>query len=539
MSRRETIIFGCALLAFVALYGSLPLLAGGLFLEFHEVDSYHLLDILIRMTDGGQLPHLDFVTPLGILAFWPIAALINLGFPAGTAAILAQIAVAAALFPLVIYVCATRLTRGTAHLFGFFTLGLVLALTHGGPDAGVTFSMHYNRWAWGIAFVLLALAFIPSRNKRPGLDGVLIGVLGGVLLLLKVTYFVALVPVAALEIARRSGLRSLAAAVAGGLVVLAIAALLLPLSFWPAYLDDLRLVATSDVRPNSGVPLNEVIASPAYIGATLIGIAAVALIRKTGRESTATSIILLIPGFIYIVYQNFGNDPQWLIFVAVLLLALRPAPGTGEVLGIDLSRAMETTAALAVAIFFPSLFNIAMSPVEHLAFDKSRFLPMLPEEAGHQDIYIRDDRAYTMTAQVFKDHEDGAWSRFSEKIERPEPSEYGGITFPSCEWMAGSRGYLEVLTADLAGSGIPEDSRILNADIIAALWHFGPWTVPEGSAPWYYGNLTGIENTDYILVPKCAFVPGFRQGILEELKDADIATTLVRNNDLLALFRVD
>ena len=90
MSRANPFLTTGILLVFVLVYGSLPWVAGGLFLDNHEGDSYHFLDILLRM-EAGQVPHLDFVTPLGVLTFLPIVLLIKAGFSAGAATILAQL----------------------------------------------------------------------------------------------------------------------------------------------------------------------------------------------------------------------------------------------------------------------------------------------------------------------------------------------------------------------------------------------------------------------------------------------------------------
>jgi hypothetical protein len=226
------------------------------------------------------------------------------------------------------------------------------------------------------------------------------------------------------------------------------------------------------------------------------------------------------------------------VFLPVLLLALRPDAGCGEMFGIDLRQAMTGTAIAAFAVFFPSFFNIATSPLAHLSFDKARFLPMLPETSGHQDIFIRRDRAYMMTAQVFRDHEAGPWERYAEEVGRPPASEFQGVRFPSCEWSAGSRALFESLGADLASAGLPEGSRLLTADLLSAYHLFAPLEPPKGSAPWYYGGLTGLENADYVLVPKCAFTAGVRRIVLGEMQASGAEFSLVRDNELYALFSV-
>ena len=98
---------------------------------------------------------------------------------------------------------------------------------------------------------------------------------------------------------------------------------------------------------------------------------------------------------------------------------------------------------------------------------------------------------------------------------------------------------LETLGADLAAASLPEDSSLFTADLLAAYWFFAPVRPAEGSAPWYYGGLTGMENTDYVMVPKCALTAGVRDLIIRELAASEFTFTLVRNNDLMALYRVE
>ncbi|NNE81835.1 MAG: hypothetical protein HKN18_16325 [Silicimonas sp.] len=538
MSRPNPLILTAALTLFIAVYGGMTLLKGGLYLDTHEGDSYHLLDILLRM-ESGRVLHQDFSTPLGILTFAPILAFMKAGIPVGTAIILAQLSVAILLLPLVVYAALTRMSRGVAYYFGLVTLGLALALSFGGPVSGVTISMHYNRWAWSIAFVILALALLPSKSaERPALDGAIIGVLFGALALLKMTFFVSLAPGVAVAVLVHWKGRGFLAALIGGLGVAAITTLWMGVSFWGGYLGDLQSVTGSEVRSNVGVPLNDIISGALYIGATLVGVASVLLIRRAGHDTMALAILLLMPGFIFISYQNFGNDPQWVWILPVLLMSLRPEIGFAALAGVDLRVLMASAAWMAVALNFPSFVNNASSPIEHVAFDKDRFVPMLPAERGHQDIYIRVDRAYMMTAQVFKDLEQEVWSPYSEIVERAPLQEFGGITVPHCEWMAGSKAYFEVFTADLVTSGIPAGSQIFTADILSGFWLFGPFEPLQGGAPWYYSGLAGFQNADYVLIPKCSFVARVRGIMIKDLKASGAEFNLVRDNELYALFSI-
>ncbi|MEM6387644.1 MAG: hypothetical protein AAF718_15560 [Pseudomonadota bacterium] len=538
MGRAEAFLVAGVLALFASGYGALSWLAGGLYLDTHEGDTYHLLDILTRMA-RGDVPHLDFVTPLGALSFWPIHWFMEAGYSAGLAMILAQLAVAAVLWPAVSYAVTTRLTRGPAIYFGLVVLGLVLALSYGTARSGVGISMHYNRWAWAISFIILLLSLVPARGPaRPVLDGVLVGILSASLLLLKITYFVTLVPVAVIALAQMHGRRAILFGVIGGGAVVLAVTVLEGFGFWLAYFSDLRLVAGNEIRPFVGQSFDQIVAGPVYIAATLVGLATALVIRSVRADATGLAALLMIPGFFYITYQNFGNDPLWLLIVPVLMLALRPEDGAAQVLRFDARLVANGTALAALVVIFPSLFNVALSPVKHVSFDQARFLPMLPEEQGHQDIFIRRDRAYMMTAQVNRDQEGGAWDAYAAEVRRAPIPEFGGVAFPYCEFMAGSRAILETLGTDLIAANLPRDSRVFTADLLTAYWFFSPVLPPEGSAPWYYGRLTGLENADYVMVPKCAFTTQVRNVILGEMAASRFGFTLVRDNDLMALFRV-
>jgi len=538
MSRANAFLVAAVFFAFICSYGALLWLAGGLYIDTHEGDAYHLFDVLTRMV-RGDVPHLDFVTPLGALSFWPIQWIMQSGHSIGAALMLSQLSVALVLLPVLVYAVGTRMARGTGLAFGLVTLALTLSLSYGTATAGVGISMHYNRWAWAISFAMLLLAFVPAQGpKRPALDGVLIGLLAAALLLLKVTYFVALMPAVVLALWHWHGLRGLVWACLGGLAIALVVTIAHGLGFWVAYLRDLQLVSSSEIRPYVGMAFDEIAANPTHLGATLAGIVTALVVRRAMAGAGGFAVLLLIPGFMYITYQNFGNDPQWLLFVPFLLLALRPKL-EGALFGIEAPKMATVTAISAAVLIFPSFANTALSPVAHLSLDKSAFLPMVPEGAGHQDVFIRRDRAYMMTAQVFRDQEPGPWSVYEAAVKRPPVAEFAGVTFPNCEWMAGSRAYFETIAEDLVAADIPRGSRLMTADLLAAFWFFGPFEPPKQSAPWYYGGLTGLENTDFIIVPKCAFTSRVRNIVLDEMRAADTKFTLIRNNDLVAVFRVE
>jgi len=88
------------------------------------------MQIVFRMADG-QIPHLDFMTPIGALAFWPIAMLVKSGLGIGMVVIWSQVIAALIFRPMLVWVAWSRLTPWIGALFGLFVMVLLLALVHG------------------------------------------------------------------------------------------------------------------------------------------------------------------------------------------------------------------------------------------------------------------------------------------------------------------------------------------------------------------------------------------------------------------------
>lgn len=538
MSRPNPFVLTGVFLLIICALAGLPYLKGGLFLDSHEADIFHLLDISFRMLEG-QMPHLDFVTPLGILAFLPIVAFLDAGLPFGAAFMASQLLVALLVLPIFVYAGCTRLTRRQATIFGAVVFTLILTLTYLRASTGITVAMHYNRWCWAIAFVALMLAFFPPQGTaRPKLDGILIGLLATALLLTKITFLTALLPaiIAALLVRKQS--ISVAFALGTGIVLIAILTLYWGIGFWGAYIEDLLNVTQSQVRPNVGLPLDELLSGAAYIGATLVGVAAAMLIRRAGHDAMGMVVFaLLFPGFVYIAYQNFGNDPTWLLFMALLVLVYRPAAGFAEVMGIDLRAAMNVLSLLAVLVNLPSFYTTAISPFEHIAFDKARFMPLLNDPAQN-DLFVRRDRANQMSALVALDDSPGVWEKYREDADRSEIPEVAGVRFPMCELGAGSRAYLTEVAIQLAEDGIAPGSQFFSTGLLSAFWLYGDYAPLQNGAPWYYGDLSGLENADYVLIPKCVFVERVRRLMIADLQDSGTPLTLLHDNAIYALFEI-
>jgi len=76
MNRSNPVYFLAFLVAIVAALGGLALAKGGFYIGKHEGDTLHMVEIIFRIV-AGEIPHLDFVTPIGGLAFAPAALFVT------------------------------------------------------------------------------------------------------------------------------------------------------------------------------------------------------------------------------------------------------------------------------------------------------------------------------------------------------------------------------------------------------------------------------------------------------------------------------
>ncbi|RME15618.1 MAG: hypothetical protein D6801_07030, partial [Alphaproteobacteria bacterium] len=272
MTRAQHRRLGLALvLAFLAI-AAMTLGRGGLYMARHEGDALHLMQIVLLEARGWR-PHVDIETPIGILATAPMALFVRLGLGFGHAFLAAQALVAALLLPAIWHVAGSRLRGLSAWIFSGFTLLLCMALVNGQTETGLSVSMHYNRWAWALAYVALALAVLkPLAGGVAGrLDGAIVGLAMTALALVKITYFVAFAPAVVLALLAHRAFGALAWAVMAGLALAAVVTFWAGgLGFWLAYAGDLLTVAHTPLRKAPGLPFGEMLVAPAYLGASAV-----------------------------------------------------------------------------------------------------------------------------------------------------------------------------------------------------------------------------------------------------------------------------
>ena len=503
-----------------AVFAALLLAPGALILSRHEGDAVHMTAIVLRMAEG-QVPHLDFMTPIGVLAAAPVAAFVAAGWGFGTAFLLAQVTVAALILPAAWYAAQSRFGTGWLGLaFGALVLVMAMALTHGGTVEAVSISMHYNRWAWAVAFVALALALLPPARPAPRLEGAILGLGLAVLALTKVTYFVALAPVVLLALALRREGRTLAVAVAAGLAVVAAATLAFGAGFWAAYLGDLLAVATSETRAAPGRSYAGLLTAPEGLGVTLAALAAVVVLRRQGRAREGLVLLAALPGLYLVTWQNYGNDPQWLPLVGLVLLArARPGGATG-------SRPEVLVAVAALALSFPWLATMATSPQRALTEEARTAQPLAPALPQHDDIRLVETRLETVLARV-------PMTGFET-----EPTAPGwGAALPECGLQSGGVAVYRALAAELEAAGFAGRSLLL-ADTVQALWLFGDFVPLPGGAPWYYGGLPGGAAAELVVVPLCPIYAENRDQVLAAVEAAGWTLREVHRGPLAAVLEI-
>ena len=537
MDGRRTNLPGLALflLALVAVIGAIELAKGGFYIGKHEGDTIHLAELVLRMADG-QLPHRDFMTPIGVLAIAPMSLFVALGQGFGHAILWSQILVALVLLPATLWVAASRLRGIWPWVYGGFVMILCLALVHGEANMAVSISMHYNRWAWAIVYLMVPLVMIAPAREHPLPDGLILGLGAAVLLLVKVTYG-AVFPALLIALVAPRWWRTLAVATVAALAVAALLTLVAGPDFWLAYLGDLRSVASTDIRPNPGEPLSSVLASPQSIGANLALIAAVIFLRQSGRMTEGMVLLFLMPGFFYITYQNYGNDPQWLWLLAILVAALRPAVGTTNGRGWDMHRALGYVGVLALAFGLGSALNLAYSPLRHLAIDTTKMVPLLSGLPAHHDVYALEDRLYGVNTNMAADLPGSPFAAYRPRADRKDIIAFGGQDWGNCEMSGGMIAYFEVVAKDLAEAGYAGKS-IGAMDLFSGFWMFGDVKPVTGAAPWNYGVASGLANADYVVLPLCPFATQIESGLLKSMTEGGWTLDVVRKTPVYWLLAV-
>ncbi|NDR55956.1 hypothetical protein [Aliiruegeria sabulilitoris] len=530
-TRKGIVAFSLFLAGFWALLAGALLAKGGFYIGKHEGDTIHLADLVLRQA-AGEWAHLDYMTPIGVLATAPMAFFAAQGMGLGMSILAAQAAVGALLLVPIWWIGVTRLQAGWAMLYGAICLVMTMALVHGEPLPGISISMHYNRWAWVLSFLAIATVLLPPQGRGTGragrvADGLILGLCVAGLALIKVTYVAAFLPAILAGLLIRRDWRALKTALVAGLLVILLLTILAGPGFWLAYFGDMISVATEGDRLYPQASLTGVIIAPAYLGGSFLAIFSVILLRQCGRQEEGLILLLLVPGFFYATFQNFGNDPQWMYLLGVLMLALRPEPGVENGWGWNMRLAVTLAACAAFALSLPSALNLTFSPFRHLALNPAEYDLLLPAKPEHDDIFFakeRNERPYGEISRPLA----GA------DLEDP-PVMLLGEQLPVCALERGTVTYLDAVGREIEAAGFA-GRAIYHADLMSGIWLFGDFQRLHGAAPWRYSGLPGFEEAEFLLVSFCPIVRVSRDGILSEVAKTGVGLAEVyRGDDFLLL----
>lgn len=488
-----------------AFYAALVLSPGSLLITSHWGDALHLVDILDRMSQG-QMPHRDFVTPIGILAFLPISALMSAGVETGQAYLITQLLLAGVLGAIALAIGLRRLRWPFAICFAGLTMVTALALTHGRPEFSFAINVHYNRWGWAISFVALLTALFQARQAASW-EGVALGLAMAALALIKITYFAAFLPVVVLSLTLTRQLRVLKWAAVTGVTIALVLTLLWGVELWRAYFSDLSYVVGADARPNAGRGVLRMVTSPKMLLPTVVVSVSVVFLARLGRGREALLLTCLYVAGAYVSDQNAGFDPLYLAFLSVILFSWAQ--------GLEIKQRF-TMMGLGVVLFVaiaPNVINLTISPLRAAVVDRSNFVPLVIGHSRHQDILLTGNAA-DASGQSFA-FTDGQRS-YTGRASRP-PLTFLGDRLPTCQSQM-SPAYFASIADDLAERGLAQGSTLFVADYLSPLWLFGDHPPLPGAAPWSYGGLHGIENADFIVFPTCPNRPSVWRQMLHDLE---------------------
>ncbi|MHA3977719.1 hypothetical protein ACW9UR_08565 [Halovulum sp. GXIMD14794] len=521
---------------FVVLAGII-LAPGSLKLTGHEGDTIHSLDIAYRLAAGAR-PHVDVMTPLGMLAFLPLQLFLERGFGPGMSFLMGQTAVALVLLPGIWWVGMSRLTGWLRLFYGAGMVILAMALIFGGENPALALSMYYNRWAWVLASFIILPVLLPARSgwEVPAVDGAVAGFAGAALLLIKITYVVALLPVVLVFLLRERQVGYLLGGLFAAFAVLAAATVYYGgFGFWQAYIGNLVSVASGPMRQHPGVELGDLIASPQYLPMSMTLLAAVVLWRKSGLERQGLYMLLLAPGFIYITFQNWGNDPKWLFFLGITLLACRPSEDAKPLMGMPPRIGATVLACFAFLLLFPSMSNLATSGMRNLSYDTENMTAIFPQE-GRQDILISESRKFEGDIQVPFTAVGYPEGEVPEDAE-PQTITVNGEEFPDCALKGSVIGWFWKAAEQLAEVEEVVGKQVYTADFHDSMWLFGPFEPTRGAGPWYYAADGDLAEAEYLMVPFCAISDYSRREKLKQVAEADRPLEEILRTDLFILLR--
>ena len=531
-----TVRYAVYLVTLTTLMAAILLFSGKLLLTAHVGDVLHSLEAGYRMADG-EVPHLDFMTPIGIIGFAPLALFLSLGFAPGASMVLSNTLVTFLLLPAVVWIGVTRLEGWARWIFGFVIVLYGMAFVYGGISPVVSFSMYYNRWAWAVLFVVLFALLWPQKtgHPRPDVDAVIVGLGLSVLALMKMTFFLAFGIAGFLILVLSRRYRFLAISALTGLLVAAVVTLMFGVGFWFAYADDLLQVALHSPRPYPDRDFySTLVAADRGLG-TLAYLLAIILLRSAGARRQGLILLILAPAFAYVVFQNWGNEQKWLVFLGLYLLANLPAIEGGRIFGIPARKVALALLVVIATLILPPMLTM-VSSVFKASYFNTATARQFPFAEGERDLWVTKKGNLLRTVKLAS-VENSLWP--GESPEDYPLDSFLGEDLPACRLTGGyiSDVYQGLKLIDTVPGA--RAARLALADDVNDFWMFSDVKRLRGGAPWYYSGSYGYDDADYYLVPLCPKAPLKRKESIQAMESTGWQFAEVGRSDTYILYRID
>jgi len=505
---------------------------GSVLIMSFQGDALHMAQTVLRVANG-EIPHRDFQTPLGIMAFLPISTLVNLGFGIGKAFAYAPSLLGIISLPAVYWLGLTRLKPSGALLFGTVFLALLFAYVHGGLLPTTAVSMYYNNWGWAIAMPVVLLVMLPGPKGRLAFwfEVLILGFGMGFLTLSKATYAVFLLPAILLALGMDGAWRKLIASAVVATVFLAIVTIPLGgIAYWVGYVSDLLTVSKAPTRPQAGLRLGDMVLSARHFPGAVALLTAVVFLRQARLQKESLLLLLLGVGWMLITYQNWENDPHWMVLAGLLIFSMSTKIELYNSLGWPLRNALRFVAVGLIVMGLPLTYTQMQSVVLHNGLNSKHFGNTLAINT-QADFRFRDPKR----GLVWKKE---PFEGLSNGLADINISRLGDEALPNCGKDNG-------LFADLQATGRRLDEIVgtegktaLYTDWVNAIWMFSDLKPLPSGAPWYYGGTPGFENADFLVVPICPTGPFVRRIILEQIAaDPLLKFVEVERNELFILLK--
>ncbi|MDF2233414.1 hypothetical protein P2H44_12705 [Albimonas sp. CAU 1670] len=493
------------LLALAALEFALSAGPGRILVTAYEVDTLHYLDGIERVR-RGEIPHLDFRTPLGALTFEAMAIW---NAPPARAMALANLATAALCAPLAAWLAATRMSFIAALGLGAFAILLASSLIVDATELGASLALGYNRWGWAALVLVAPIMVLPPRRPGPAADwgdALALGLAGALIAFLKISFVAALGPLwlgwLLLGGRPRAALASLAVALVASA---ALAAALGGVEATRAYGADLWDVATSDSRAQPGASIGGVVSSPDAAPLMLCALVAVLALLRAGLRREAAATALFVLGVALAAWQNWGNELIGLLCLPFLLLALAPRIGAeAKVLGRSGRRTVETIAVVLLVWAAPIAVNAQRSLA--LAWVDQEDMAALTPEVAPDLLWRAPETGPTVVSPLYPERQD-------------DPATIAGESLPAC---GASRHYVMMLTEAVeAVRAAPalQGRRMMVLDLTNALWMLAGGAPLKGVYIWVYGDSgAALRQAEVLAVPLCPSTRKVRNLMIDEAK---------------------